>query len=47
MEADLRTALSLGGDPVPPILAVSSLGGTGVPELWQAIRAARLRRSMS
>jgi LAO/AO transport system ATPase len=47
MEADLRTALSLGGDQVPPILAVSSLGGTGVSELWQAIRAAPLRRSMS
>jgi GTPase len=34
---DLRSALSLGGDPPPPIVLTEAVRGEGVDELWAAI----------
>jgi LAO/AO transport system ATPase len=39
VEGQVRTALSLGNAPVPPIVAVSSRTAEGLETLWQAISA--------
>jgi LAO/AO transport system kinase len=44
VEAQVLAMLSLGTGPVVPVLRVSSRSGEGIPQLWQAIAACRLRR---
>jgi LAO/AO transport system ATPase len=39
VEAQVRAMLGLGAGPAAPVLRVSSRGGAGVEELWQAIQA--------
>jgi LAO/AO transport system kinase len=44
VEAQVLSTLALSNAPTPPVLRVSSRTGAGLPELWQTIAAAPLRR---